>query len=114
MSRGILRGTTPTHIFTCSITMENLRDLRITYKQDGVVLFEKRLADCQITGNKVSVTLTADDTKRFSDKLKYVDGEHRIPPVKIQIGAITETGAKVGCYVINTTVEECLREDGVV
>lgn len=73
----MIRGTTPTHIFTFEdINPAELKQLNIYYAQQGAVLLTKTKNDCIInsieddekTIYNVSVTLTQQETKLFSSR----------------------------------------------
>ena len=64
----MIRLTTPTHtfVFPENIDPAELDWLRLTYAQNGEILFEKELADMTIDGQTVSIKLTQEETKLFS------------------------------------------------
>ena len=67
----MIRGTTPTHIFTFDdIDPSELNILNIYYAQQGNVLLEKHKNDCTFYQNNdgsytASVTLSQEETKLF-------------------------------------------------
>ena len=98
----MFRGTTPTHTFTLPFDAACITKLNIAYAQDGKIVLEKHLQDCQIEGNAVSVTLTESETLLFdSDKtwaeiqLRLGCGEKRMASRIMHI--TTERILKDGC-----------------
>ena len=84
------RGTNPT--LTLKLTSKTgqsvdasvLTDGFITFQQDGRTVIEKRLNECERTGNKVIVELTQKDTLRLDDSLSVrVQGKFKIASGKI-------------------------------
>lgn len=74
------RGTTPTHIFPLPglLTMEDLKDFTITYRQKHKQVFVKSKKDtCQIPGidsNKnIVLVLSQSDTLQFVPEQKVVE-----------------------------------------
>ena len=98
----MIRGTTPTHIFTLPFTADQITKLSIAYAQGEDVVLEKVLGDCVLDGNTVSVQLTETDTLKFSD-LKQVE-------IQLRVG-IGE--ARLASNVIYVTVDRLLRDGGL-
>lgn len=77
------RWTTPTLLFRLPFDASGAEKLSIAFKQcrnpeaPSGLLFEKRLSDCTIDGNEISVVLSTQDT-RLIDKDKLI-------PIYIQI-----------------------------
>lgn len=94
----MIRGTTPTHVFTLSVEPDYFKNIRITYAQDDVVLFQKEKGDCEIEGYDVRTTLTQEETLMFDAK------KH----VQIQVKAITEEGKVEASPIMCVTVGKCL------
>ena len=118
---GIRRGTTPEHTITLPFEVPAGAYLRIVYAQadeksvDGErVLFEKTEKDCTVSGKTVSTKLTADETLRFDCGVHFYNGRLQTLPVFIQLGIETKEGEKAWSHIIVTTVERCLRKDGVI
>lgn len=76
----MIRLTTPTHsfVFPENVDPAELDWLRLTYAQNGVILFEKRLADMTIDGQTVSIALTQEETKQFSPAYPNVQVQMRV------------------------------------
>jgi hypothetical protein len=62
------RGTTPTHTFSLPFSVETISALRITYAQNGEIVMNKTEGDVTAEGQEISVTLTQEETLKFSDK----------------------------------------------
>ena len=63
------RGTTPTHTFTIpnEISVPTLEVIYITYSQFGRTVLEKDIDDLLINNQKLSITLTQEETLSFKD-----------------------------------------------
>lgn len=94
----MIRGTTPTHIYTLPIDTALLSELKIIYAQADNILFEKVAAHCQMTENTASVTLTQEETFLFDCKM----------PVQIQVRALTVAGVALASPITLISVEKCL------
>lgn len=114
----MIRGTTPRHTFTLPFIPPEGTCFRIVYAQGEdykeKILFELETDRCTIDGDKISVTLTAEETRLFDCTPHYCHGMYCIYPVKIQVGSRTPGDSVLWSNIIETTVDRCLREDGVV
>ena len=97
----MIRGTTPTHIFTLPVETALLSELKIIYAQDDNILFCKKANNCEMTKNTASVTLTQDETFSFDCK----------KPVQIQVRALTVAGVSLSSPIMLISVEKCLDEE---
>lgn len=78
----MIRGTTPTQSFGLPVEGEAVKNIRITYKQDGETVLEKKYEDVKFEGKEVKVDLSQEETLRFkADTL-----------AKVQIRALTTDG----------------------
>lgn len=117
---GIRRGSTPVHKFTVPFEVPAGAFLRIVYAQIDPktdtprLLFEKTTECCAVTGNAITVKLTAEETLKFDCNPHFHNGRFEPSPVLIQIGLETIDGEKAWSDVIETTAETCLRKDGVI
>lgn len=93
------RYTTPTHIFTVPIDTSKITLLSIAYQQAGVVVLEKRLEDAAMDYQTISVTLTEDETARFSAK----------SPVLIQL-RIGIGSSRLNSGILTVSVDDVLRD----
>lgn len=72
----MIRGTTPTHIFTFNIDPSTFKVLNIYYAQQGVEILVKQKEDCTFSVQEeeegtiylASVTLTQEETLIFKSK----------------------------------------------
>ena len=108
------RGTTPEHTFTLPFTVPEGSTIRIVYAQNEQVILEKTTEACSVTGDKIKVRLSDDETLRFDCSLHYVYGRYQPYPVEIQIGVKTPSGDKLWSEIVTETPERCLRKDGVI
>lgn len=97
----MIRGTTPTHIFTLPFDTEILKDVRITYAQSNKPIIEKSIGDCTLNGNELSVKLTQEDTLLLDHR--------RI--VEIQLKVITKDRTVLASYVMRKNIGEALNEE---
>lgn len=51
----MFRGSTPTHVFTLSIPVEEIKSLRLTYVQGGKIVLDKTEADVKMSGATVTI-----------------------------------------------------------
>lgn len=97
------RGTTPTHEFVVDVDMTSATALYITYKQREKVVLEKNIDDITVTGTKLMVTLTQEETLMFN--INNI--------VEIQIRAKMDTGEAIASNIIKTSAQRILKE-GVI
>lgn len=90
--------TTPTHIFKLPINLTSKALIRLTYKQDDVVVLTKTTEDCNLDGQTVSCTLSQEETLSFDHEKK----------VKIQLHVVTEEGKALITPPYYKKVGECL------
>lgn len=96
----ITRGTTPTHTFCVDADLSEADVLYITYRQKGKVVIEKNIEDVEIETNKITVSLTQDDT------LLLLCGI----PVRIQIRAGFPDGTRIASNIIEVDAGEILKD----
>jgi len=106
----MIRGTTPTHIFTFEeINPADLKQLNIYYAQQGIVLLTKTKSDCVITTveseNKttynVAVTLTQEETNLF--RAKY--------DVEIQVRILTPDNVALATPKYRLSIHDVLNDE---
>lgn len=97
----MIRGTTPTHIFTLPFDVSLVADLRISYAQSDQEILVKTKADGTLEGNTVKVTLSQKDTFLFDCKKM----------VMIQIRVLTTDGSALSSDIIYVKVDKCLNEE---
>ena len=90
----IYQGTTQQHIIKLPIVTDLIEKLEIYYSQNGVLLFEKTLNDCIVEENKITVSLTQEETLRFNPGLpaqvqvRYMTKENEVITSKIGRDAV--------------------------
>ena len=97
----MIRGTTPTHTFTIPFEVSEIKTVKITYAQDDVVVCEKTMSDCELTGTTISTVLTQEDTFKF-DHTK---------DVQIQLRILTISGQALASIVEKVGVSRCLDDE---
>lgn len=110
----MVRGSTPKHTFYMPFDIPDGACVRIVYAQNDVVIVEKTATDCGISGSEVTTMLTSEETLKFDCSPHFHNGKKEPYPVEIQIGIKTISGDKIWSEIIETTVERCLRKDGVI
>ena len=98
------RGTTPAHIFTLPFSTEYVSKIKVAYKQEDSVVLRKNTEDCILKDDKVTVTLTRDETLLFNDR--YF--------VKVQLEAELREGGTLVSAPFVLRVGELLCEEGLV
>ncbi len=114
----MIRGTTPTHTFTLPFEPPEGAEYRIVYAQgedhkENTIL-EITTERTKVNGRAISVKLTQEETLRFDCCPVYSITGYAPLPVKIQIGVETPGEDILWSNIITTTVERCLKKDGVV
>ena len=94
----MIRTTTPTHVFQLNEPL-SFEAIQLTYKQEGDIILVKTEDDCTIDGNTISVTLTQEETKKFSAGIAYA-----------QIKAIDNSGNVIATNPVAIHVQEVLNE----
>ena len=97
----MIRGTTPTHIFTTNVDESELTSIMVIYAQGDNELFRKCIGDCELDGNRFSVKLTQEDTLKFNCNQK----------VQIQIRILLKDGTAMASRVYVVSVNECLNNE---
>ena len=114
----MIRGTTPQHTFTLPFDPPVGCEYRIVYAQGEdhkeKILFEVETKGCAVTGCAVTVRLTQEQTLLFDCTPHWQNGAYVPYPVKIQFGVKTPGGETLWSNIIATTVDRCLRRDGLV
>lgn len=98
------RGTTPTHIFTLPFSTEYVSKVKVAYKQDATVVLRKNTQDCKLEGDKVSVTLTREESLLFNDRAF----------VKVQVEVELREGGTLVSAVYVLRLDELLCEEALV
>lgn len=100
----MMRGTTPTHIFTLPFEAKLFSNIRIIYAQGDEQILVKEAKDCHIDGNTVTVRLTQEETFLFDCK-KYVE---------IQVRVLTPGKDALNSDPIKVSVDRCLDNEVMV
>ena len=114
----MIPGTTPTHTFTLPFEPPNGTEFRIVYAQGPEnkekIILELTTDRIITNGNSISVKLKREETLQFDCTPVHHNGVYAPLPIKIQIGVETPANDILWSYIFATTVDRCLREDGVV
>lgn len=97
----MIRGTTPTHVFSLPIATEDIKKVRIVYAQNDKPVFVKTEADCTMQGCTIQVTLKQEDTLALDC--------HKC--VQIQIRVLTNQGDALASQTAHVRVEKCLENE---
>lgn len=97
----MIRGTTPTHIFTLPFDSGEISQLRLTYSQDGVTVFEKNETEVNRAGTQLEYTLTQTESLAFTEQ----------KAVEIQLKIKTIDGTVVASKIMRTNVSTVLNEE---
>lgn len=92
------RGSTPTNVFHVNVDLRGAR-IYITYKQNGDVIVEKTGENITVEEDKLTVTLTQEETLRF-----------KTGSVRIQIRYVRSDGSADASNIIETRSEEILKD----
>lgn len=96
------RGTTPTHIFTLPISVEQCAVVRIIYAQGGESKLIKNKEDLSFeNGVTAKVTLTQEDTFLFNSR----------ELVEIQVRIKTLDGTALASEILKVRVERLLENE---
>lgn len=91
-------GTTPTHTWTLPFDASLVAEARAIYKQSGEEILRKETEHFTMEGQKLSVTLSQEETFRFDCRI----------PVKIQLRVRTTAGKVLKTTPISKSPTECL------
>lgn len=99
----MIRGTTPTLEFAIPFETGQLAEAFVTLSQNGLVVIDKPLAQCNCNGNKLTVKLTQEETLKL--KCDCI--------TEIQIRARTFSGDAVASDIMYVNTGRVLK-DGVI
>ena len=76
----LVRGTTPTHSFPIpdSISLTDIKDFTITYRQKNKNVLIKTKYDASIQSKIIKIELSQIDTLMFDPKIKYVFAQVKV------------------------------------
>jgi hypothetical protein len=66
----MIRGTTPTHTWVLPFDASLLKEVSITYSQNDENIIKKTEEDCTMEGNRISITLSQEDTLKLEPKVR--------------------------------------------
>jgi len=98
----MIRGTTPTHIFNLPFDTSLVADLRIIYAQNDKEILVKKLEDCTLEGQSVSLILKEWETFLFDCSKKNV---------QIQLRVVTHNGEVLTSSIKTVSVDKCLNHE---
>lgn len=90
------RGTTPTLNFNFEFNLDevDITEFYITFSQRNQIVFEKQLADLEISENKVTVQLTQQDTlKLMGSAVVYIQARFKIGEDQVYATNVVTTSA---------------------
>lgn len=99
----MIRGTTPLLEFEIPFDTSLLAEAFVTLSQNGEIVLDKALKDCNCSANKLSVRLTQEETLKLQC---YCITE-------IQIRAKTQSGDAVASNIVRVSTGRILK-DGVI
>lgn len=97
----MFRATTPTHIFALPFNTGQIKEIRITYQQNGETVLQKTEADCTLAGNEIKVVLTQQETLLFAPDER----------VSIQLRVLTNSGQVMASEIAKVFARACLDEE---
>ena len=100
----MIRGTTPTHIFSIPIDSTLISKIRVTYEQNGTNIITKDYSGADVSGGSLYVKLTQDETLLFSS----------YNTAKVQLRVLTTEGDAMASNVIVMQPERLLDDQGVL
>lgn len=96
------RGTTPTFELELDFDASELECLFATFKQQNEVVLEKRINDCECSGNKVSFTLSQEETLQF-----------KCGQALLQIRAKLKDGTTIADDPVGITIKDVFKEGAI-
>lgn len=99
----MIRGTTPTLEFIIPFDTGQLAEAFVTLSQNGGIVIDKALTECNCEENKLSIRLTQEETLKLQCDCI----------TEIQIRAKTLEGEAVASQIIKVNTERILK-DGVI
>lgn len=100
----MIRGTTPTLLFTLPFDVNMIQVCSIAFAQNNKLVLEKQLEDCNITDkNTLSLKLTQEDTLLFKDSIL----------TEIQLRVKTDSNDAIASNIIKVSTDKILK-DGVI
>lgn len=97
----MIKGTTPTHIFTLPFDTSIIEAVRILYSQNDKIVLIKESSDCSLENNTIITTLTQENTFAFD----------HLNPIEIQIRILTKEGRAMASIPKKVGVTKCLENE---
>lgn len=94
-----VRGTTPTITFRLPFQTDQIRDVEIYFAQKDF-LFQKDTADCSFEENRITVTLSQEETMQLNEGLS----------LRLQVRIVFTNGAIGATRILSTSVVGLLKE----
>lgn len=94
-----VRGTTPTITFRLPFQTDQIRDVEIYFAQKNF-LFQKDTEDCSFEENRITVTLSQEETMQLNEGLS----------LRLQARIVFTNGAIGATRILNTSVVGLLKE----
>ena len=95
------RGTTPTHTFTLPFPVDTVANALIVYVQGDREVLRKTVSQCHMDGSTLSVTLTQEETLKFSCDKR----------AQIQVRVLTHNGDALASNILAVDVAKCLSQE---
>lgn len=95
------RGTTPTFHFTLPIEAGTITAAAVSFRQPGGASIDKTLADCTLSGNTLTCSLTEEETLSLRALTLY--------PMEIQL-RVGVGAARMASQIFTVPVERILKE----
>lgn len=95
------RGTTPTFTFQLPIDASSITEACVSFRQAGGASMDKMLADCAVSDNTLSVSLTEEETLSLRART--------VQPLEIQL-RVAVKGARMASQIFTVSVERILKD----
>lgn len=96
----MIRGTTTTLICTLPFEVNKLQYAYLTITQDKKIVIDRQIDCTALSGDKIEVHLSQEDTLRLVEKLQ----------AEIQLRGVTVEGEAVASNIVTTYVERILKD----
>lgn len=97
----MIRGTTPTHVFTLPFDVSVIKTAKVIYSQRGEVVLTKCGDDLRMEGNEIRLTLSQENTLSFT----CTDN------VSIQLRVLTTANDALASDIMIISVARCLEDE---
>lgn len=97
----MIRGTTTKHIFNIPLEASDIKEVKITYSQNGKIVLSKKKNECTIGDNTIVVALSQEDTFKFDSSTH----------VNIQVRILTDKGSVFSSKIMSVGVGACLDDE---